>query len=1147
VSGGRFTDPRVDRDLASREATVIQRRGADPRRHVVLRASAGSGKTKVLIDRLVRLLLDGAPLKSLAAMTFTRKAAVEIRDRLLDRVRAMARDDDEKLRARLVKLLDADPTPAVMQRARNLFEEVLDDPSGVHIGTIHTFCQSLLTRFADVAGVDPAFGILERTDELRDEALDRLERECAADPVKREAYVELAPNPSAARTTIGDWLKRRLELDRWCDGVAARPDAPEGRDRTRLLPLLTGDLARKIFAGTMLAGDRTPSPEDLRGPALDAVELYLNEGIPAVRRAQEPNDTPKFHEYLDKRAAELRIVADELAAGGDPLDALSAVRAAVFTRVTDDPDVSWKPKTGTAGGNKNKEERLEAYATASGLVVGVVVLGDLMGLLQTNALQLRFGLRFLDLYDGLKRRDRVLDFHDLERLTWNLVRHQELGPWVLYRMDERLDHLLVDEFQDTNRNQWDIVEPFVEEFLSALDERQRPRTVFLVGDVKQSIYRFRGACPDLFAEAAAHIADVIGPDTLLTLPTNFRSLPEVVLTVGQRFGTQPLRRYLPNDDEADAAAQMPYRDMGPGKVVFRPVEPRVDDADPHDACARRAAEQIREIVGTAKVWDDDLDAERPARYDDVLVLCRARTHMGSVEQALRLLGIPYEPAGRGALGRAREVRDVAELIRWLIFPADDTALAAVLRSPLVRLSEERVQSLLVGVKRRGDLLRLLDESTDAETAATAALLQKWLERSGRLRVHDLLRLVFRDAGALERYAEATGAQSRQNLLRLHDLALSHDQSAFASLRGFLKELDRATETNHHEEGALPESEHGRVRVMTIHKSKGLEAPFVLLVDSAAPFREDPNLVQLGDDHGPMVGGLRKEHRRPPGGDITTAVSAASVVSVSNARKEEANLLYVAMTRARDELHVLAVEPSKGKFKPSHARWLEESGQPVVPWPDGDDADNAAAPAGDTRTDRVALWTPCSVGARLEVVSPSAIEAPAIPVPGDQQSLFDDHGTDDDALSAADRGTLIHLWLQRAVERGAMPPGAGEEWDEAKAVFENPAHDAVFRPGDGVAVLCEAPILHRLPGNKVETRMQGVIDLLSIGPEAITIVDYKSNRASPDRVPGLVAHYRPQMDAYRDALAAAYPGRPITSMLLFTHLEKNGHGLAVTLP
>ena len=1138
MTDDRFHDPRVDRDLASREATVTQRLGADPRRHVVLRASAGSGKTKVLIDRIVRLLVDGAPLKSLAAMTFTKKAAVEIRDRLLRAVRAMALDDDDALRDRLRKLLGADPADHHLARARGLFEEVLEDPSGVHIGTIHTFCQSLLSRFADLAGVDPNFAIIERTDELRDEALDRLERECAADPDTRAAFARLASSPAAARDVLGEWLHRRLELDRWCDAVAARTGTAHAT-RMDLLPDLERDLAGAVLSGTVLEHADNPGPEDLRTPALEAIDLYIDQGIPAVRRAQEPHDTPAFHAYLDARADELRGIATALQHGRDPLAALKAVRAAVFT--TDGE--GWKPKAGNAGGDKNKEERLEAYAVAAGLVVGVIVLGDLMDLLEANRRRLRFGLRLLDIYDSLKRRDRVLDFHDLERMAWSLVRDEELGPWVLYRMDERLDHLLVDEFQDTNRNQWDILEPFVDEFMAARDDRDRPRTVFLVGDVKQSIYRFRGACPELFGQAADSMSAAAGQDVSLTLPTNFRSLPEVVLTVGERFQATPLRNHLPDPREVDAAAQLPFRDDAPGLVIFRPVVEREDDVDVHEACARRAAAQIRDIVTTRETLDEDTGGRRPAAYRDVLVLCRARTNLGAVEDALRREGIPYEPAGRGALGAAREVHDIADLLRWLVFDSDDAALASVLRSPLVRLSEDELQGLLAATRRRGDLWKhLSDLPEDHSLAPTASLLAGWLKRAGLDGAHDLLRRIYREADAPARYAAALGEQARQNLLRLHDLALAHDAAPHASLRGFLRELDRAADSKNHEEGALPEADGGRVRVMTIHKSKGLEAPYVLLVDAAAPFREDPSTVQVGGDQGPVVEGVKKEHRRPPGGQVETAVSTAATLSVRDARREEANLLYVAMTRARDELHVLAVEPSRGRFKPSHARWLEDAGQPMTPWDEPTVDGAASATTTAPVTDDPKPWTPIDTGPRLRVVSPSALGD--TPLPGPDPTP--DHDTAPaDTPDPAERGTRIHLWLQRAAEAGAVPPGAGPEWEEARAVFENPAHASIFHPADDVTALCEAPLIHRLPGDGVETRVQGFIDRLLIAPDRVTIVDYKSNRPGPGGVDALVEHYRPQMDAYRKALAAVHPDRSVEAVLLFTHVVGNeGPGLAI---
>ncbi|MDO9171069.1 MAG: UvrD-helicase domain-containing protein [bacterium] len=1147
-------------------ADLVQRLAADPALSVPLRASAGSGKTKVLVDRIVRLLLVRAPLKSVVALTFTRKAAVEIRDRLRARLGALARKDRDELVAELTLLLGETPTPETVDRAALLFEEVLEDSSGLLVGTIHTFCQTLLKRFADEAGVDPSFSIVENTDDLWDEALSRLEAELGRDPAGTADLVELAGDPTAARRLLRGFEHVRPDLDRWIARVArdmgrSAPDCILDRilDRTAdLLAPLQQDLARHLLRGTPLAELPDPTLEALRGPAALVARGYAA-GLDAVERTEPPGgSTSLTRDLQDRRDAALAAAVEF--EGGAPLD--DVLDGLLLVALTKEGTPRW-PR---GGAKAVKAERDGAYAAAARPLQDLAAWRDLVALYRHNALRLRLGLRGLDHYAALKARDRCLDFHDLERLARDLVRDGEIGPWILYRLDARLDHLLVDEFQDTNRNQWEILETFAQEFLAGDAEDGRPRSVFVVGDVKQSIYGFRGAQPGIFAEVERWLS-ARTKQAALTLPVNFRSLPAIVDTVGDLFQAAPLCDLLPNDLEVAAARQAPFRDDGPGRVLLlQPVEDRDgDDGTRHAAAAALAARVIRDYLARGTVREDGRD--RPARYGDVLVLSRTRTHLRDYEAAFRAAGIPIVPAGRGALARSREVQDVLLLLRWLVFPTDDTALAGVLRSPLVRVGERDFQELLARRRTRRGRASLWDALRDAEDgsplAATAALLQGWLRAVGHVPAHRLLRRILRETEAPSRFAEALGEQARYNLLRLHDLALAHEQTAFPSLRTFLTAVENAALREDQEEAVLPDTEQGRVRMMTIHGAKGLEAPCVLLVDAADPMtREETTLVlETGTSGGgPVVQGIRKQHRDATGGgdgDLGSTLAATAARRLEEQRHEQANLLYVAMTRARDELVVLGAAPERNSQAPSFLSWLAAGPRPLDDLPDDLAADAAHPPAtaGAATTSGPSLWEPTGWEPLIETLSPSASTAP--PLPGDATPGDDLHapesadGADDEARQAVleatlardaamAHGTAVHRWLQFAVEGGAMPAGDGPAHAEAAAVFANPGLDAIFRPARG-RVLCEAAVMARLPraNGGPERRLLGAVDLLLVGDEEIVVVDYKTNRVTEADLGSVVEHYRPQMQAYREALRACRPGLPVRCLLLFTGLAGAG--------
>ena len=1134
---------------AVKNARACQRRAADPARSIVLEAAAGSGKTKVLVDRFLRLCLTGPGVDPFAvlAITFTRKATVEIQARLQAQARALATLRGADLKAALADILDREPAPIELERAAWFHEALLADPAGLGIDTLHAFCQKVLARFAADAGLDPRF------------ALDRLESSLAADAEDAEAYAALADTAAGARGKVAGFFNQRMVMQRWLDRVApcgdqvaaalARPAAPHAG-------VLADDLRRAAVAGTPWedAADLDPA---LLAPALSgALREFAGAGLDALAAIDAPLG---FTDASIKQRDGWRDVA---LAGADRLDG----DPTALLEVAVDLRASLLTKAGkllaAKGKNDTKDDRRTALATATGPVLGLLALLGLRDLLQRNESLLRFGLRALDEHAAIKRRDRVVDFQDLEYLALRLLTDPDTGRQVHYRLDARLDHLLLDEFQDTNRNQWDLLFPLLDVILA---DGTATRTAFVVGDVKQSIYGFRGAEPAVFAGARALFAKQAGADALLRLPTNFRSLPNVVETVGALFQHEPLASCL--GAEAAGAAQDVARHVDPGKVVF--VEPyaRVDQDSGHERAAQAVVDLVARLLdGGGKTWNWDptvgRDEPREFRRDDILILARTKTHLASYETALRRAGIPFAPAGRGLLARSREVQDVLALLRWLTFPADDTDGATVLRSPFFRMPEARVQTLLAS--RRVGTRRSLRDVLRQDEPEVSARLEGWFRLAGLLPLHDLLRRIVREGQVLERFETAGGEQARFNLLRLMDLALAAEDRG-GSLRDFVAELDKAARLGGEEEGTLPgESGTGRVRVMTVHGSKGLEAPVVILVDAAAALKDTAETILLADGpaDGPWLQGVRKEHVEGPEPAADNPLAPHHERARNRQLAEEAHILYVAMTRARDRLYVLGGRNDRAGAAGfgNYLEWLDQADTA----PDRDTrwrtpeafADTEAAPtagASAPTTDHAAraaaavahlrAWTPPTLAPRFQTTKPSQLEddrgvtpvrdggtepADAAPPPSRR---------DNDATR---RGTRIHAWLERACLLGAMPVAPGgdaerrAEWDEARAVFEDPDLGWIFHPeGRGGRGLSEVPIVHRVPSGAVENRVSGFIDRLIVGPDRIDVVDYKSNRIDHGSVADAASHYRPQLRAYRDALSTLYPDREIRCWLLWT--------------
>ena len=1112
-------------------SSAIQRRAADPRRTVVLRASAGSGKTKVLVDRILRLLIDGAPLKSVAALTFTRKAAIEIQERLLKAIRELTLAGDQERRKLLADLLGEPPTDEIADRAARLFPQVLEDANGQLVGTIHTFCQVLLSRFADLAGLDPGFAILEKTDLLWEEAFRKLETEIAADPGAVTEMSRLSKSPTGTSQRLEGLMKSRLELDRWSDHLAAlKGDAFRSGPLSDLYPALRANLAAELFADTPLEGVGDPQISSLLPVVAEAFRNLAAIDLDPILQATE-KPTPSFIAKLDERRETFRTQAESLAGEGDPGERLAAAFGAILT------GNGTLRKLG-AGSKASKALWDDMMTDAAAPILESIRLRDLIDLYDANVRILRFGLRALDIYADLKARDRCLDFHDLERMAWELLRSRDVGPWIRYRLDQRIDHLLIDEFQDTNRNQWEILETFAEEFLSA--EAETPRTVFFVGDVKQSIYGFRGAEPRIFDEVARDLSDRFGVESL-TLPTNFRSCAAVVESVGKAFGSPELSTLLPSPGEVEAVRQLHVRETPPGCVCIRPLEGTdpEDESDGHEAAAKRLVDLVREIVETCVIQPRDA-APRRARYGDILVLSRARTRIGLYEAALREAGIPFVPSGRGALAKSREVGDILTLLRWLAYPADSVSLIASLRSPLFRMDDATMRDLLAGWRKgRPSFWQYLKSRSDQ--AGTVDRLKRWVGSAKEHGAHDMLRLIYDTSGALVSYRAAMGEQAQYNLLKLHDMALEHDASRFPTLRAFIDRIRQAEIHEDEEEASLPESGHGRVRILTIHGAKGLQAPYVILADADyRPMDKTERLVLEQRPAKPLVCGLRKAHREAGDAPRPTAVARAAQTARERELREEANLLYVAMTRAEDEFHVLGSQTSKTDETPSHYRWLSRA----LPDAATDCRRETAAAAADDVTRRAQIsyetWEPRLPRELIRMRYPSAETADETRNPALDDQIEADRGrgelADEIRRTARDRGVRIHRLLEIAADTGEMPPGEDEARAEAAAVFGNPDFAWIFTPD--CEALCEAPLMHD-PADRPGDRVAGIIDRLLIADDTVTIIDYKSNRIAAEDVAAEAETYRGQMQAYRAALEAIYPERKIRAVLLFTQPERDG--------
>lgn len=1110
---------------------------ASPQLSASVFASAGSGKTWLLVTRIVRLLLAGARPEGILAVTFTRKAAGEMQARLRERLRGYIGLDDTRLTAELARL-GVDPTSEHLRRARGLHEALLFAERGLRTTTFHALFQEILRRFPLEAEVPPGFELLETTGELRAQAWEALFAEATRTPdgaLARalETLFDRCGGLDGARTALESFLSHRSD---WWAYTEEQADALEFAD-AQLAAFLDWDPSRDPFAEFFAA----PTPAELGEYAqlLHGHATQTNLG----------------------QAQSLTAALEALASGAPEEAAFTAVRRVLLTD-KDEPRVRKPSKAQAKALGDAGEARLLALHAA----LAARLQDALDGLARAHALAMGCawhlaGERYLQHYQRLKAEQRVLDFTDLEWRAYRLLNHPDHALWVQYKLDQRIDHLLIDEFQDTNPTQWRMILPLLEELAAAAPERER--SVFLVGDPKQSIYGFRRAKPELQAEAATWVKDRLAGHCV-PLDRSWRSAPAVIEAVNQIFTNGPLAAQLPDfqphathlEDLWGAVELLPLvepaqgPEPAPREGLRDPLrEPRAAAAPPPQLEeGRQIAARIRGLVesGTPVVVDGRL---RPATYGDIFILVRSRTHAAALERPLREAGIPYLGTERGTLLESLEIQDLVALLELLTTPYNDLALARVLRSPLFDASDDDLVAL-AAVPGRGPWIERLQHLAEQGLASPALqhaqrCLARWRTRAGQVPIHDLLDRIFWEGDVLERYRLATREDRRPataaNLTRFLELALEIDSGRYPSLVRFLARLKGLQAGEEAPDTPPAAAGQSRVRIMTIHASKGLEAPIVFLADAAvAPNGRDAfsTLVdwpaEAARPRRLLLIGRRRELDQATLGLVEAADRAE--------QREQANLLYVALTRARQYLFVSGTASARSTDDTAY-HWIRDALAEAA----------TVTPEGGLR---LALGTP-PVAAR----EPSAAPAPSPPPAGLDHALAApalDHeiapsrsvgiggqvaAEDEDART---RGIAIHRlldWLASGIDvdvcrtrlaaelgRPVEDPELTAWFIEAQAVVADPTLAGVFDSACFERALNEVPLLYA----RGDRRVHGVVDRLVLRADEVLLVDYKTHRIETTaQATALAHHYRPQLALYAEGIRRLWPGRPLRSALLFT--------------
>ena len=1114
---------------------------SNPTASVFVTANAGSGKTTTLVNRVARLLLGETPPEAILCLTYTKAAAAEMQRRLFDELGAWAVMADAPLSEKLAAL---DEAGRDLSDARTLFAKALETPGGLKIQTIHAFCEKLLRRFPLEAGVSPGFKVLESAAaaEVSARARDSLALAAMADsggPIgKAYAHFSVELDWKGFGDMLATFEARRPQIAAYAEAC--------GSDEA---------LSAHVWS---LCGFTAETPtETLEAEAVAGVEWGAWASVTAAMLAS-PAVTDK-----GVGAAMKGVTADSSFAEvwavfstqkGEP-------RARVATAKVAPGPADWMSRTQFA--LDHARSRIKAARIARDTV---------------HALTL--ALAYAGLYEAAKAEQAGLDFGDLIERTRELLTVRADAAWVLYKLDGGIDHLLLDEAQDTAPDQWDILHAFTDEFFAGagairFGDQTTLRTVFAVGDEKQSIYSFQGAAPEQFlAEDDAFRALVAGAgERFLSLPLerSWRSAPEVLAFVDAVFADPMAAAGLRPGAPADEAVHhLAVRGPG-GGVDLWPLEvsDAAEETDPwlpvdhqpsqsaSKKLARRIAREIKRMVETREgVFAKRGGGLRPMAYGDVLILVRRRnTLFHEIIRALKREGVPVGGADRLKLSEHIAFQDLLAIGRFARFPADDLTLAALLRSPFLDVDEaalfdlawDRKGGLWAALQRRagerpeyGRAVDLLGWAlSEARTRAPFDLYSRLLSRldpEGRsMRQRMLTRLGREAEDAVDAFlaevlaAEQAGARDLEQVL---------DRLAASEI-----EVKREQEDRSGPDG-------GEVRVMTAHGSKGLEAPVVILPDTTTKAKAMAGPL-LSIEGGGFLWAPRKD-------DDCPASELARGRRDLAAEHESLRLLYVAMTRARDRLIVCGVQTARSSdFKDSWRDMIERGlerpqiadAKRMVGQDDvqivryGADPQVAAAQA---RTDSAEAALP-AWARRLAPAEPAALRyASPSTLAEDERGPSNSPLAVRDGLGRYRRGTVIHRLLQllpdlpAARRAGAAAVLLAREPDlndaqraemaqAALSVLNDARFAAVFGPGSRP----EAAIAGRAAGLPDGLAVSGRVDRLVVETDRVLVVDFKTNRPAPDRIEEADRAYKVQMAVYAAVLAEVFPGRRIEAALVWT--------------
>lgn len=1036
---------------------VDQIRASDPMNSVWVSASAGTGKTKVLIDRVLRLLLEITTPEKILCITFTKAAASEMQNRIHNVLQKWATCSEEKLKEDVTKLIQAEPDEDTLSKAKTLFAKTLETAGGMKIMTIHSFCQSVLKRFPLEAEIPPHFNVLDKL---------------ASNRIKEEILNEVLSG--------SDMVKNVEELTSFISSGA-----------------LMGLLGRILEESTRLSA---------------LMEHYVGSVDTVIQNL-------KKHFNISKYDTEQQVI-EEIC----PQEEWLALKNFYLT------------KKETVRDNKKKESK--AYE-----VFDVNERLKAFKLVKATGMLLKLAFRVVEKYQAIKSENAFLDFADLIEKTNALLSKSTMTAWVLYKLDDGIDHILVDEAQDTNPSQWEIIKALCEEFFAGEGSSEKLRTLFVVGDKKQSIYSVQGADPRIFEKMHSlfeeHILASQNTFRDVDLNYSFRSTQPIL-----RLVNYMLQNACAKDGvllENETANHLLNRKNDAGLVEIWPVEetkktdrpnpwkPPVEREENESAMKRlvdKIADKIQSMIGR-----DDLPSQnRKVKAGDILILLQKRTTlMNELVRALRKRQVPVAGLDKLLLSNHLAIQDLMALTEFVLQPKNNLNLANLVKSPLLGLEEEDLYKICV--KREN--ISVWDRVQQLYPQ-TAKDLTEYMNMADKCPPFEFYSFVLGAMKGRQKFVARMGDEVNEALDEFLNLSLNFESDQTPSLQSFLNwfsthpiEITRD----------LDNSSIDAVRLMTVHGSKGLQGNIVFLPDTRS--------TRVGNEEGGEFIWLDNLLPLwvPAVGDRPASLSDYFDDKAVLARQEKKRLLYVAVTRAKDRLYICGF--GKGGANNWYDLIVDSLPEEIKPDADGiirlvsqqtktpKQEDDEKLPFDLEKVPNWATKMPSEETPQQNPLSPSKLD----------RSESDDFEPEESVLKpeqelAMRRGTFIHKMLQFLP---SLPPEQRERYlqqncpdgidlpENLLKIFDHPDLKKLFGPES----LAEVPVMGMSNGKM----LSGQIDRLVVLPDEVKIIDFKTNRfVHKDSADA----YKNQLNAYKDLLKTIFPDKMIKSYILWTqtlHFEE----------